>query len=371
MKIAIAIHEYPPVGGGASTAAAQTARALAAEGHEVLVVTAGGRGLPAEERTGTVTVRRLPGLRTSRLVPGSVELLSFCASAALSLEGQLRRFGAEAVIAYFAAPVGPFAVRAARRLRIPVVVSLRGSDVPGFQHGRLEGRIGAIARPVIRWTLARADAVAPNSEVLRSLALAFMPEIEAKTTVVANGIEEESIAAVPASSGGRTLRLVQVGQLIERKRVDVTIDALARIPDATLTVIGDGPLREALEARARPLGDRVTFTGHLPRAEILARLRAHDVFVMTSVAEGMSNALVEAMAAGLPIVVAPNGSHDVVERAGAGLVVPAGDPATLATALAVLAADPARRAAYARAALAHVRTLTWRGTALGFLALVG
>lgn len=372
MRIALAIHEYPPIGGGAATAAAQTAHALAGAGHEVLVVTAGVAGLPREEQHGRITVCRLPTIRAAVLAPSAVELLAFCVGAAVSLEGRVRRFGAEGLIAYFAVPVGPFAVRAARRLGIPVVVSLRGSDVPGFRNGRLE-RLGAIAQPVIRWTLDRADAVAPNSRALRDLALAFMPEVAPKLTIVANGIEAESIADTPARSGERTLRLVQVGQLIERKRVSVTLDALDGLPDARLTVIGDGPLRGPLEDRARELGiaGRVTFTGHLPRAEILARLRAHDVFVMTSVAEGMSNALVEALAAGLPIVTTPNGSHDVVTDADAGIVVPTDDPRVLRRAIADLADAPDRRDAMARRGLAHARTLTWDATARGFVRLLG
>ncbi len=370
MRIAIAIHEYPPIGGGASTAAAQTARALAAAGHDVLVVTAGVPGQPRDEHVDGVTIARLPNLRQTLLAPSVVELLSFCAGAALLLERRLRAFRAEGVIAYFAVPVGPFAVQAARRLDIPVVVSLRGSDVPGFKNGRLEG-LGAIARPVIRWTLGRATAVAPNSAVLRDLALAFHPEIASKTVIVPNGIEAESIARAPAGAGGGPLKLIQVGQLIARKRVGVTLEALAGL-DAELTVIGDGPLRGELEARARALdvASRVTFTGHLPRAEILSRLRAHDLFVMTSAAEGMSNALVEALAAGLPIVTTPNGSHDVVEDAGAGVVVPVDDPGALRAAIAELAASPARRAALAEAGLAHARGLTWDATAQGFARLL-
>jgi len=372
VRIAIAIHEYPPVGGGAATAAQQTARALAADGHEVLVVTAGGRGLAAEEREPGLTVERLPGLRAAVFAPNALELLSFCAGAAVALEGRLRRFGAEGVIAYFAVPVGPFAVRAARRLGVPVVVSLRGSDVPGFRHGRLEGRLGAVARPAIRWTLAHADAVAPNSEVLRAMAAAFMPTIEDRLQIVPNGIEDASIAAVPASSGSPVLHLIQVGQLIERKRVAVTLDALARLPDVRLTVIGEGPLRPALEAQARALGlvDRVDFAGHQPRAIVVDRLRQHDVFVMTSVAEGMSNALLEAMAGGLPIVTTASGSHDLVAAAGAGVIVPPDDPAALAEAIADLAAAPSHREAFAQAALRHARGLTWRATARGFARLL-
>src|SRR5690606_36200715 len=159
-------------------------------------------------------------------------------------------------------------------------------DVPGFPGGRLEGRLGALARPVVRRTLAGAAAVAPNSEVLRALAVDFMPAVAAKTVVIENGVDPAAIAAAPAESGGPELALVCVGQLIERKRVDLAIDAVHHLASAgvpvKLTVVGNGPLRAALARRARSLGlaGAVGFTGRLPRGEVRAVLAAADVFVM-------------------------------------------------------------------------------------------
>ncbi len=376
VRIAVVIHEFPPIGGGAATAAACAARALAEGGHRVMVVTAGGRNLPATDALDGVQVERLASLRLRALAPSKLELLSFCASALVSLERRIRRFAADGVLAYFAVPAGAIAVRVARNLKIPIVVSLRGSDVPGFSGGRLDGPLGRVAHPVIRRTLSRADVVAPNSEALRALALAFMPEIAPRIAVVPNGIESSLIAAEPAASGGPEIALVQVGQLIARKRVAATIDAVARLRASgvpvRLTVVGDGPLRGELErdVRDRDLGAHVELTGHRTRAEVLALLPRHDLFVMTSSAEGMSNALVEAMARGLPIVTTRNGSHDVVERAGCGRVLPVDDGAALVASLRELAGSAALRAELARAGIAHARTLTWTACAARFAELL-
>lgn len=370
MRIAIVIHEYPPVGGGAATAAAQTARALVAAGHQVLVITAGGRGLPAQECDGGVEIRRLPALRVSALAPGAAELLSFCASAALGLTRQLRGFGAEAVIAYFAVPAGVFATESARRLGIPCVVSLRGSDVPGFVDGRLEGRLGRLAHPAVRRALRLAHRIAPNSDVLAELVTRFYPEIAGKLAVVRNGIEPAAVADEPAGSGGPGLAIIQVGQLIERKRVAVTIEAIRRLSDldVRLTVIGSGPLESELREAARGLP--VEFAGHLPRAAILERLRRHDLFAMTSAAEGMSNAMFEAIAAGLPVVTSANGSHDLVEVAGCGRVVPVDDPAALAAAIRELAEHPVECDRLARVGLGYAGSRTWAVCASELLALM-
>lgn len=375
MRIAIVIHEYPPLGGGAATAARATARALAADGHPVMVVTSAAAGEPRSARLDGVEVRRLPALRLRTLAPSHVELLSFCASAAVRLTSELRDFRAEGILAYFAVPAGPFAVRAGHSLGVPVVVSLRGSDVPGFPGGRLEGRLGAIARPVLRRALARATVVAPNSEGLRALALAFMPSIAPRTIVVPNGVDEELVARAPAGSHRGVFEIIQVGQLIERKRVHLALESLRSVRDAgvdaRLTIVGDGPLRGDLAARADTLGiaPSVELAGHLAREAIPARLRTSDVFLMTSEGEGMSNALVEAMAAGLPIVTTRSGSEDVVERAGCGLVVTAA-PADIAGAIRSLAADPGRRRDLAAAGLEWAGRHTWRETARAFVELL-
>lgn len=370
MRIALVIHEFPPVGGGAATAADQTARALVEAGHEVLVVTAGSPSSPSDEVVAGFRVRRLPSLRLRVFAPGPIELLSFCASAALLLSRELREFRAQGVIAYFAVPAGLFATRAARGLGIPCVVSLRGSDVPGFATGRLDGRLGRLAHPAIRAALGGAHRVAPNSEVLADLARRFMPGIADKMVIVRNAIEPAAVADQPSRSGTDTLHLIQVGQLIVRKRVTVTLEAMRALSDVPvhLSIVGTGPVEADLRRDASGL--RVAFHGHLARAEILALLRRQDAFVMTSMAEGMSNAMLEAIAAGLPIITTRNGSHDIALAAGCGIVIDVDDVAALAASIRRLAADAAARDRLARAGLEFARGRTWTACAGELAALL-
>ncbi len=358
MRIAIVIHEFPPIGGGAATAAQQTARALVRENHEVLVVTAGTRGVLGYEFDNGVEIHRLPSLRMRTFYPGPFELLSFCASAALLLTRELRQFRAEGVISYFAVPAGVFATRSARQLSIPCVVSLRGSDVPGFAQGRLDSKAGRLAYPAIRSVLRQAHRLAPNSAVLANLARQFMPDIDGKMVIVRNGIESSALADRPASSGNEVLHLIQVGQLIKRKRVEVTLAALRLLSDVPihLSIVGSGPLEKSLRHAA--LGLRVKFLGHLPRNQILALLRQHDVFIMTSLAEGMSNAMLEAIAAGLPIITTRNGSDDVVTSAACGLVIAPDDVDALVTCISELA-DVKIRERLSWAGLDYANTRTW------------
>ena len=147
-----------------------------------------------------------------------------------------------------------------------------------------------------------------------------------------------------------------IGRVSHEKGADVLIEALARMSAARPLVafVGDGPERESLAARAAALGltDRLYWLGLVPDAGLLAS--AFDVFVLSSRTEGTPIALLEAMAARLPIVAtAVGGVPDVVSKDEAWLV-PSGDPAALAAALDAALADPALARARGEAARRRV-----------------
>jgi glycosyltransferase involved in cell wall biosynthesis len=116
-------------------------------------------------------------------------------------------------------------------------------------------------------------------------------------------------------------------------------------------IVGDGPLRADLERQATTLGvrDDVAFTGSV--ADVRGPLAAMDVFVLPSRAEGLSNALLEAMATARPVIAtAVGGTGEALEGGATGLLVPPGDARALATAAVGLLKDPARAARLGAAA---------------------
>lgn len=136
--------------------------------------------------------------------------------------------------------------------------------------------------------------------------------------------------------------------------LEAFILATASVRRLRLIIGGDGPLRDRLADRAREAGvaDRVTIEGSWLRAEDL--LPALDLFVLASRNEGMGRALVEAMAAGVPVVgTAVGGIPEVLEEGGAGILVPPGDPEGLAAAISRLAADERLSAHFGRRARAR------------------
>lgn len=131
-----------------------------------------------------------------------------------------------------------------------------------------------------------------------------------------------------------------VGALVDHKGHEVLLDALQELPDVHLVVAGDGPNRRALELRAKPLGDRVHWLGQ--RDDVAAWLGGADVFVHPSHEEGLGQVVIEAMAAGVPVVSTTAGGLPEIVGSDGTLVRP-GDPNALATALAAVLADPKAR----------------------------
>ncbi|MFZ5869427.1 MAG: glycosyltransferase family 4 protein [Actinomycetota bacterium] len=158
-------------------------------------------------------------------------------------------------------------------------------------------------------------------------------------------------------------RVGYVGRLAVAKRPDLLVEAFGRVDgEASLVVVGDGPLRERVEALARrsPASDRITFTGFVDHDCVPGVLASLDVLVLPSDYEELGSVLTEAMAAGLPVVATRvGGIPEVVEDGVTGLLVPPGDVEALADAVEKLVADPALRHRMADQARARSGRWSW------------
>jgi glycosyltransferase involved in cell wall biosynthesis len=134
--------------------------------------------------------------------------------------------------------------------------------------------------------------------------------------------------------------VLTIARLDAQKGISHLLDAAAAVPDVSFAIAGDGPDRAALEAQTAKLGlaDRVRFLGH--RRDVPALLAAADLFVLPSLYEGLPLSVLEAMAAGVPVVATAIGGTDEVVRDGeTGTLVPPADPLALAAAITRTLAD--------------------------------
>ncbi len=178
--------------------------------------------------------------------------------------------------------------------------------------------------PFSRWSLRRTRLAVAISRHVRDVALGRAPWIS-RLTVIHNGVDTSRFAprtrpppspdVAAGGVGDRPLRFSLVARLEPRKGVDLALEALARVPGATLDIVGDGEDRSALEAQARSLGERVRFHGQL--ADVRDVHAACDVVLCSSRQEGLGIAVLEGMAMGKPVVAFPVGGvpeivdHDV------------------------------------------------------------
>lgn len=226
---------------------------------------------------------------------------------------------------------------------VPIVVSFHGSDVAG-----------AMASPAYRSALSRlfsrATLVAARSEELaRRVGQLGCPE--EKLRVMRTAVPEGDVIerAVPAEGAWR---IVQAARLVPKKGIATALRAFAlfleKFPNSTFTVAGEGPQREELLALAAELGiaGHVRFPGFLSQSNLRSLFAGSDIFLHPSEnsegdVEGIPNAMLEAMAMGLPVVATRHGGiPEAITDGVNGLLYPEGDAAGLARAMERLATEP-------------------------------
>jgi glycosyltransferase involved in cell wall biosynthesis len=217
----------------------------------------------------------------------------------------------------------------------------------------LNHNVSGYRRQVLAWTSRRADRVLVNALCIRDLAIREGVEPD-RIVVVRNGLDLEAFDRAaqrapdaPAPEPGGIVCIANMHHPV-KGQTDLLMamkEVVRARPDAHVTFVGDGLRRPHLERSARQLGiaDRCHFLGH--RLDAPALLARASLSVSASYAEGISNAIMEAMAARLPVVAtAVGGTPELVRESVNGFLVPPGAPAALARRiLDVLASAPLRR----------------------------
>lgn len=178
MRISFLCHEYPPFGCGASTALFYLTKALIKRGHSIQVVTAGeGRRDRVDRDADGRLIVKLGAGRRKVIAPSAAELLRSYLALRFRSAKYIAEFDPQAITAFFAFPAGRAAIAVGKHLSLPVAVSLRGSDVPGFSNRRW-GFMQFLQPFLIRKVWRENDLLQANGNNLVELARQFDPSTE-------------------------------------------------------------------------------------------------------------------------------------------------------------------------------------------------
>jgi glycogen(starch) synthase len=349
MRLLFVNYEFPPIGGGAAYASLAIAREFVVLGHRIDFLTAGVCGKSYVENIDGIQVHRIRTYRRGIHDSGVFGALSFVALATTKLRSLARQNRYDAYLYYFGLPTGFLSLLPGAHRGRPYIISLRGSDVPGYDPGLTWQH--RLLRPITRRIWLSAHRVVANSHSLRGLALSWMPETA--IDVICNGAAPPTAFSIHKPIG-KAVRILTVSRLIARKGLDTLIMALARTQreDLSLEIAGEGPARDALTQLAATAGvaHRVRFHGFVEHTSLTALYAQADIFVLASVTESCSMALLEAMAAGLPVIATRvGGTVEVVKHESNGLLVAPTSIDELSAALNTLAGNALLRERFAAA----------------------
>ncbi|MFN4115759.1 MAG: glycosyltransferase family 4 protein [Inhella sp.] len=363
LRIAVVTETYPPEVNGVAGTIARVVEGLRDRGHELQLVR------PRQHRDDVAMVEAgfAEMLMRGLPIPRYPELkMGLPAKRAL-----LRRWSFERPDVVHLATEGPLgwsALQAARQLRLPVVSEFRTNFHAYSQHYG----VGWLRHPIMAYLRKFHNqcttTLVPSPDLLQSLCAQRFERL----AVVARGVDtqrfrpERRSQALRAAWGAdeQTAVLICVGRLAAEKNLQLLIDAYQRLrqlqPKARLVLVGDGPQRDALQARC----PEAIFAGLRQGDELAAHYASADLFVFPSQTETFGNVVPEAMACGLPVVAFDYAAAAQLLRQGdqiraAGALVPLGDAEAFCRAVCDLGRVPAALRALGREALDGARAMGW------------
>jgi len=368
MKILMLNYELPPIGGGAAKANLCLLRQyVGRDDMRVDMLTSAPKpGFVSEKFSENITIYKV-GIHKKHLhFWRRSEVIEWLVKTGFHYRRLLRENDYDLAHAFFGFPTGWLCYRNAGKL--PYIISLRGSDVPG-QHARLQLDYKILA-PAFRAIWKKASALVACSDGLKERALRFLPSVS--IDVIPNGVEPDRFFPAETREKSEVLRLLTVGRLSVTKRIDMLIDTVEILHRTAcklhLTIVGSGKLERNLRkiVAERELGGVIEITGRMDSEKMPEVYRQNDIFISASMQEGMSNAMLEAMASGLPIVTTRcEGLAELIDRNG--LIVEQDNIEEIAKAVRRFTDDPELYKRMSTAARKQAEKFDWVNVASSYI----
>ena len=376
MRILMLNNEFPPLGGGTGVVNYHLLKAFDAvpDIWVDLVTSSRSHNTGESDRFGErINIFKVPVNNRNIHHASNRELLTYTWRGLNYSRKLLRRYHYDLSFAFSTVPAGAISYALHVFDHVPYLISLQGPDVPGFE--ARYNYLYPLLKPVIRRIWNRAAKVTAISRQHQQLAHDTMPELE--IPIVYNGVDTTRFSPAKNPPRNDEINIVCVGRLIDRKGQDHLLRAFANLHlrselTVKLTLVGTGDAEASLKKLAADLRvtDDVHFTGVVSSDVMPQVFREAEVFVLPSQNEGMSIALLEAMACGLPVVVTDTGgTAELVKENVNGFIVPWSNVNNLTEKLALLVSDQQMRHRMGNASRQTAMNFSWLTMARKYLEL--
>ncbi len=325
MRLLLINNEFPPIGGGGSTVTKYAIKYLVEAGHKVTLITSSYKGLPPRENIDGALVIRVPAVRRYKDYCSQWELVIFGVVALVYTFWYVLTNKVDFIQAYFAVPAGWVAWIVGGVTGIPYAVYFGGSDIPGANPSRYK-KIYPWLKPLLKAIWRGAEFRTVCSKELARLGREADPE--ADFIVIPNGVETERFKPIDRPPNAK-VKILFIGRLIPRKGFQRVVKALPRVREMAkgpfeVEVVGTGEAKGLLDKEAQELGvsDLIRYVGTIPYERLEQAYQYADIFVLTSLSEGMPSVILEAMGCGLPVIASDvGGNNELVKNGTNGFLV--------------------------------------------------
>lgn len=335
MKILILNYEYPPVGSGAGVISENIAEGLVNLGNNVSVVSVFFEGLSFHQ-TGKPEIFRVKSRRKNLYRSGPAEMLSWAKKTIEFLDQHLKDTLYDICIANFTIPGGIVARYLKKKYGLPYVVISHGHDIPWVKPFSMYGYF-LLTYFKIKKIIKNAEYLFVQTEEMKINAEKFAGKtLTDKIHIIPNGCDSKLFSPADYKKPEK-LNILFAGRLVRQKNPIMFLKAIRLLKEKSdipfnAKIYGDGPLRRKTEKfiRKNKLEDVVSLSGKIPPDQMPEKYRFSDLFVSTSVSEGMSIAVLEAAFSGLFVIATPaSGNRQIMQDYKYGKIIPYNDETIL------------------------------------------
>lgn len=367
MRVLFLNYEYPPLGGGAANATAYILREFSKiPDLEVDLITSSvDRQYYLEKIGESIRIHRLPiGKNPKNLhFQSQKDLLAYTWKAFWFSRKLIQKNHYDLTHSFFSVPCGFLSLVYKILYKLPYVVSLRGADVPGYSD-RFDWMYKFIA-PLIKFIWNRAAAVISNSRGLRDLALQSKPKKD--IGIIYNGVDIVQFHPDPSRRQTDEFIITSgASRITHRKGLDYLIEATAKLtsehPEIKIKIMGEGNAENDLKKQVLKLHleKHVEFLGRIPREKTAPYYQEASLFVLPSLNEGMSNAMLEALATGLPLLATDTGgTRELLTDGINGFIIKTKDATDIAEKIEKIINDKDLRESMSHASRQLAETMSW------------